>query len=466
MAVDIKKSVADPVAVDTGNVGIQGRVVSKTVQFALFTQNRNAVWGGRQQLIKASYPFAVINFPANRNIFKYEAGDCFRFSYAAYGISNMICRVVQLEEEELESENIIVYAMEDVFSVANAITEYTDPTRLAIPAPDYTVLPFDHQRALEAPYAMSSSVMLLPVACRKSDRDLGFGVYMSIDGGASYFVLGVANNIRPYGVLVGSYPIDTYTIDEGVGFTIEFDNDDVDQVQTVTWPEVFSGQKNTGLLGNEIISFQSITPISGDQYKLEGIIRGRFGTVKEAHLAGEEFYVINFTSKLFSHQEIRAGAERKFKYLPYNVQQTAAIADCTAIDLSIEGECLKPYIPINFDANGSGFAARYDIDITLTWSPRYRGKGAGVGIPGIVLSDSDREGYFIIEVWVNGVKVRTTNSIDDVTWAYTEAMNLVDNGTLPDSLTFKLSNYRNEGGVLYKSDQAIVACEKNPVPSS
>jgi len=199
---------------------------------------------------------------------------------------------------------------------------------------------------------------------------------------------------------------------------------------------------------------------------LEGIIRGRFGTVKEAHLAGEEFYVINFTSKLFSHQEIRAGAERKFKYLPYNVQQTAAIADCTAIDLSIEGECLKPYIPINFDANGSSFAGRYDAGIILTWSPRYRGKGAGVGIPGIVLSDSDREGYFIIEVWVNGVKVRTTNSIDDVTWAYTEAMNLVDNGTLPNSLTFKLSNYRNEGGVLYKSDQAIVACEKNPVPSS
>jgi hypothetical protein len=137
------------------------------------------------------------------------------------------------------------------------------------------------------------------------------------------------------------------------------------------------------------------------------------------------------------------------------------LADCAAIDLILAGKALTPYIPGNFFANGRAFAARYETDIVLTWSPRYRGKGAGIGIPGIVLADADREGYFKIEVWVGGVKMRTTTAIDAATWTYTEAMSLSDNGALPDSVLFKLSNYRVEGGITYESDQVQVTCEKN-----
>ncbi|MCK4529103.1 hypothetical protein KAW18_17190, partial [candidate division WOR-3 bacterium] len=137
------------------------------------------------------------------------------------------------------------------------------------------------------------------------------------------------------------------------------------------------------------------------------------------------------------------------------------ISEATAIDLSIEGESKKPYIPINFLANGSSKVARYSTDIVLTWSPRYRGKGAGIGTPGTVLADTDREGYFEIEVWVSGSKMRTTNSIDAATWTYTEAMNNSDNGALASEALFKLLNYRTENGVLYESDQVEVTCKKN-----
>ena len=460
MTINFKKSVSNPISVDVGNHAIQGRTVPKTIQLASFTTNKNAVWGGKQALQKASYPFAQISFPANRDVFRYEVGDCFKFSYAKYGVENMIGRVLQIEEEGLESENIIVHAMEDIFSVNNTITEYSNPTDNTTDEPDYSLEPFAHQRILEAPYVMTLAVALLPIACRKSLLDQGFRIYMSLDGGSSYFLVDSVVNLQPYGTLAGTYQADTYAIDDEVGFTIDFVQD-VDQVETVTWGEVFAGNKNTAILGDEIISFQSITPVSGTQYKLEGVIRGRFGTTKQDHAEGAEFYCIDKAITLITHNEILIGADRKFKFVPYNVRNTGDIADATPLDLTINGKALTPYMPVNFHANGGSFAARYDTDIDLTWSPRYRGKGAGIGSPGTVIADADREGLFRIEVWVSGVKVRDTDSIDAATWTYTQTMNTDDNGSLATKITFKLSNYRVESGITYESGQVEVICKKN-----
>jgi len=458
---DIKQSTADPAAADAGNVAIQGRVVSKTIQMALFTTNDNAVWAGGNNLRKESYPFAAVSFPANRNAFRLEVGDCFKFSYAQYGISNMICRVLQIAEEGPESETITIQAMEDFFSIANVITEYTTPTGHAITAPDYTVAPFTHQKIIEAPFALSSTIQLLPAACRESALDLGFEVYMSVDGGASYLFITRSQNLQPFGTLVGAYPADTYTLDDEIGFTIDFEQG-AELIETASWSEVFAGIRNVALLGDEIISFQSITPVTGTQYKLEGIIRGRYDTQKQDHAEGAEFYAITSASMtLISNSEIVTGAARKFKFVPYNIKTSGLIAEAAALDLTIAGRALTPYMPGNLCANGSNTAARYDTDIVLTWSPRYRGKGAGIGLPGTVLADADREGLFKVEVYVTAALVRTTDTVGAATWTYTEVMNIADNGSPAASVTFKVSNYRTSGGNTYESDQAEVICKKN-----
>lgn len=457
---DFKKSISDPIAVDIGNYVIQGRIVSKTIQLASFTNNANAVWAAKHQLQKESYPFAFINIPVNRNLFRLQVGDCFKFSYSKYGISNMICRVLQKSEENLESEKIIFNAMEDVFGVSNVITEYSDPPDHVIKPPTYTLTPFTHQAVFEAPYVLSDAIKVLPLACREDDLDLGFDIYLSIDGGASYSLINRISNLQPYGTLVGTYPADTYTIDEETGFIIDF-VDDAELIETTTWANIFSAEQNTAILGDEIISFRDITPVAGTQYKLENVIRGRFGTQKVAHVADEKFWFIKKKVALAAHSEILAGVARKFKLVPYNIKYSGDVSEATAIDLSIEGESKKPYIPINFLANGSSKVARYSTDIVLTWSPRYRGKGAGIGSPGIVLADADREGYFEVEVWVASVKMRTTTAIDAATWTYTGTMNTTDNGSLASEVLFKLLNYCTEDGVLYESDQVEVTCKKN-----
>lgn len=471
MAVDIRQSTADPIAVDTGNIGVQGRVVSKTIQLSLFTLNANAVWGGRQHLLKASYPFAMLQLVANRKAFKLEVGDCFKYTYLKHGINEAVFRVLQKEEQELESENIVINAIEDFYFISRVIDEYTIPTDNTIPRPDYTLIPFIKQMAMEIPYAMTDNIdpEILLIASRESQYDLGFDAYISLDNGVSYSTLSDnVGNLVPFGQVVDfAYP-KTYMIDDTeIGFIVEFRNEaDAALVQTTTWVNTIAGVEHIALLGNEIIFFKNIEPVSGLKYRITNIIRGRMDTVKVDHAIGTNFYMLSRDLMFLSHEEIVVGINRDFKLVPYNARKRGDISLATPIDFDIVGRWRTPYIPGNFNANGGNFAARYDDNIILTWSPRYRGKGAGVGVPGIVLSESDREGYFKIEVWVEGVKKETINLIDDVTWTYTEAMNLFDNGSFAEEVLFKLSNYRTENGILYESAQAEVVCKRNYVPLS
>lgn len=467
MIMDIRQRTASPTAKDQGNVGIQGRIVPKTIKLALFTENRNAVWAGRQILRKASYPFAMITFPANRKTFLFEVGECFKFSYASWGVTDMICRVMAKEEESVESEAMKVYAMEDIFSVALAVDEYSEDDDFAQEPVDYSVFPFLEQTAIEAPFALLETIEVIPMACRQSTVDLGFLLYMSIDGGASYSLLKTMGNIQPFGTLGVAYSADTYPIDDySGGFLIDFtDNGDVDRIETVTWPEVLAATKNNAMLGNELITFQTITPVSGNQYRIENIIRGRWDTVRETHSIGEHFWFIGPTSDIDSaaDSQISAGVTRQFKLVPYNVRMAGNISVATAVPLSITGRARTPYTPGNLAANGSSSAARYNDDVILTWSPRNRGAGAGIGIPGEVLADTRREGLFSVEVWVGGIIQRATSFIDADTWTYTAAMNHADNGALAHEILFKVSNYAApEDGSIYESVKAEVTCRRNP----
>jgi len=458
MAVTFKESISSPVAVDIGNQTVQGRIVSKTVKFGLFTTNENAVWAAKQQLQKESYPFAYISIPVNRNMFRLQVGDVFKFSYAPYGITDMICRVLQIEEEGIKSEKIIIHAMEDIFSVANSITEYGDPENNASVAPDYTITPFTIQQVREAVYLFSpNSTAVIPLASIDNDLLLGYDIYMSTDG-SSYNFLNRSTTINPYGTLNAEYPI-TYTIDDTVGFVVDFVNGQ-DLLETVTFQDVLSGSKNSALLGDEYISFQTITPITETQYQIEGIIRGRLGSEKVTHATGTAFTVI-LNPLILTNSEIAAGADRQFKFVPFNNKFSGSIADATPINLSITGVSSTPYKPINFIANDGAYDARYTDDVVLEWDGRVRGEGSGIGIPGIVLAESTHEGLFQIEVWVDSSLVRTVTDLDVLTWTYTEAMNLSDNTTLAANITFKLLNFIVDSGITYESDQATVVCSLN-----
>jgi hypothetical protein len=465
--IDYKQAMAKPPARDIGNKEIQGILKTRTIRTALFTRNSCAVWAADFALRNTCYPYMNILLVCNRHVFVYEIGDVFKFSYEPEDIFEMVVRVLRIEEADLIKESIKIYIREEPTNLANLMTEYPTPIDHATPKPSYRLSPIVYGKVIEAPYKLAGSeaIKLIPLAAKEHDLSLGYYLYMSLDEGVSYNKVGVCTRYTPYGTLLYAYSADTNRIDDGDdGITITFTRSDTDEfIETISRTSLL-GLTNLALLGDELITFQTITPdpVVSNRFKLTGIVRGRFDTEAEDHAIGTEFWYLGTNFQTFVHQDYHPGIDVTFKMLPFNYKTIHDISVAYEYDLSIVGRVFTPYIPLNLRADGEGVRPYYTGDIVLDWDCRTRtGYGAGVGIASVVTDASPvHEGYFEIEVYVNDVLVRTATAIDALTYTYTTAMNNTDNGSLADEIVFKLSNYRTAGGVTYESDQVELTVEK------
>jgi len=451
---------------DPANLGIVGRVNSKTIRLMMFTTPRNGVWAADRALKGEAYPFAHLTLTVNRDQFRREPGDLFKFNYPKRGISNMVCRVQGVSEEDLaDSEKIVVNAIEDVDYISTQLTGIgSGGVSGEAPPEDLDLEDLVNVTVVEGNFvSIGEDIAVIPIASKELGTEVGYLVYMSIDGGSSYDKIDQVTVWGVYGTLVAAYPSGTYQIDDQVGFEIEFDcpETELDKIQTVSREHLLTG-KNMALLGNEIISFQTVTPVTATKLKLEGIYRGRFDTIREAHSLGEDFYFIGTEYwNAIKHSDIIVGSTRKFKLVPYSLDYTGAVADASEISLDINGRAKTPYMPINIMGNGASFNPLYTGDIVLLWEVRFRGTGAGIGDADTVVDASPVwEGLFKVEVWVSSVLVRTVDAIDAQTWIYTSAMNITDNGSLASVVVFKVSNYLEDGGITYESDQNEITVKK------
>ena len=461
--VNFKKS--EVIARDQANQWLRGAVRHHTVQMSLFTNKDNAMWVADRNLKQEGYPLGSLKFSANRNAFRLEPGDPFLFSYSQYNLADRVFRVTRITEEGPESEQINIEATEDINYLSNEAqsdTAYSEPVER-----DVSIQKLDNVKVFEIPYVQSGEekIKLGVAAGRETLNEIGFGAYRSLDN-TTYDMAETVKTFSIHGTLNGSYPSDTYTIDDTVGFEVTFDNSDVDQIENISRANMISGNDNVALIGDEIISFQYITPVSGSTYKIEKVFRGRFDTTPQDHSSGAHFYLLS-THRYgeLQHAQFLPGTTRYVKAVPFNGVLSSNLSDATAQALQIEGRALKPYMPTNLKVNGVGIRPTYDGtgDLTLTWAPRHRTEGAGQGAADYMTAASPTwEGNFMVKVYHWELLKRTVEGINNDEWTYTSAMNSADGGP-GTKITFQLSNYRTVGGTRYESDsQEIVVRNTSP----
>ena len=447
---------------DPGNIDILGRESSKTEQFGLFCTIQNVSWAADRVLKRGSFPLASISFQANRSVFKYQPGDLFILNYEPYNISNMVFRLIKKSEDSIESEKINIIAVEDIDYISenisqniNSITDIDSKTNV--------VEDLVHVEAMEAPYILSGDeIKLVTFAAKEKGNEKGYSVYYSTDN-ITYSNLGSFSNYSLHGTLSSDYTGDTFEIDDLEGIYVDFGNQNVSLIETCERTDMIAARKNLAILNDELITFQSIIPVSGTIYKLLGIYRGRWDTEKIDHLIGEDFYWLGSRDrfKIFTDTTFVPVNTRYVKIVPYNDNYAGSESEATVIEVSVSGRALKPYIPISFAANGKFRNAFYSTDIILTWKGRLRNKGAGSGDADTILDEVPTwEGQFELEVWVSEVLVRTITGIDFLTFNYDQETNISDNGTLPSSVTFKLKNYRVVDEIKYSSSQIEIIVTK------
>lgn len=458
-AIDYKPALGNPTSIDHANIEIQGMRVSRTVKMGLFTVNENAVRQGDYILSRESYPVARVRFPANRNLFRLQPGDVFKFVYPKYGITEMICRVVTIEEEDVTTEKILVTATEESIHATKPITEYTEPPNYRVKRSADSIAVLTPVGVIEGSYALTEGeeISLIFLAPQKTGDELGYRIYMSQDG-TEYYELTDTSDFQPWGTLAEAYPVTT-TIDEEQGLLINFDSrQDTDALQSISYTELL-GARNTAIIGDEIISFQTVTPVTTTQYRLMGVYRGRWGSVHKSHSIGENFYFLGSTLTKIQHYSFTAGATRYFKLVPYSERSTGSLASASIITHTFTGQAFTPYEVINLKANGDNYWPIYyglpsPDDIVLTWNGRVRGEGTGIGDPAVVVDDpATFEGSFRAKFYVEDSLVRTADNLSEETYTYTAANILADNGNYPSHITAKVSNFIvGAGSIEYESE--------------
>lgn len=463
--VNFKESVVTPD--DIANKEIQDKVSEESFQLPMVQLIEQATLIADRLLESKAYPLLNISVVAKRTAARLQRGDLFKFSYTPYGITDMVVRVLNVQEENLESETVLLTLIEDVNYLSANIDVTNDDilgSRGNLTTPTYQwTEQLTQVTIIESPYVVAGDeIAILPLASRKVGTEKGYQVYLSIDSGASYSLIDTVETYAPSGSLVAEYPSTTNTLDDTVGFEIDSEDVDIDLLDSVTRGLLFTGD-NLAMLGDELISFQTITPHAtiDDRYTITGVYRGRLDTEPATHAAGTDFYFLSDTnSKNITHAKINPGAALKFKLVPFS-KYVGNISDAIPIDITISGRAKKPYRPLNLKINSVLVNPTYSSNCVLTWSPRLRTQGAGIGLADSVTDATPTwEGYFKVEVYVSDVLVRTTKSIDAVTWTYTSAMNTTDNGALANEITFKLSNYRTENNYEYESAQTIKTVTK------
>jgi len=461
VAIDFKAALGNPTSVDHANIEIQGMRISRTVKMGLFTTNKNAVEMGDYLLSKESYPVAKVRFTANRDVFRLQPGDVFKLVLPKYGIQEMICRIAMIEEEDVETEKIAITAVEESVHATMPITTYTEPVNTRRGRDSGRIAVVTPIRIVEVPYSFDGEkvgvIFLIPTM---TGNETGYHLYMSIDG-TEYYKLKTGNLLDVYGTLASAYP-ETSTIDDEIGVTVNFtSSQNTDIMQSIGRVDLY-GNRNLAVINNEIMTIQLVIPITATQYKFTGVYRGRWGTVHTSHAINSPFYWVRNRTPLVNGQ-FMIGSTRYFKLISYSSSQAGALSAAIVNSHTFTGEAYTPYEVINLKANGENYNPLYDSeDIVLTWTPRVRGAGTGLGDPSIVTDAAQtHEGKFRVTIDVGGSTVRTVEDLEVYTYNYTAANIIADNGKYISPITANVTNYIvGAGSIEYESDETSVVIRR------
>ena len=444
---------------DMTNKNIQEKVVSQTYSFPLIQTLERATGLADSILRETSYPLSVISFQANRLANRLQEGDHFKFNYSPYGIIDLPCLVTSIEEGDLLSETITINCIQSVYYATKATTINTNTigsTGNFTPSLGGAVVPLTFVKVMETPYEFVLDTLSISICASRSSSSslLGYQVHMSIDDGVSYNLVATQNAFAPYGQLVEAYPDTTDDIDDTIGLIIDSQDQDFAYIETITRTQLFT-HKNLAILGDELISFQTITPHEtiDNRYILTGIYRGRMDTGKENHPENEAFYFLSDTNvTIINDSRIVVGSELKFKLVPFS-EHLGNIGIATVFPYTVYGRIYTPYAPINITVDGL-YGDTTSPNVIIEWVSRLPGEGAGVGDPDTVVDNVfDWVGLFRVEIYDGETLVKTVEDIDAQSYTYTS---YDSDFTMGSNMTVKIYNYIWEQNYLYTSDPGVL----------
>lgn len=116
-----KESEGVAVAQNTGNIAMFGKIRSTTVSFPFLYNKETANKLAARELSQLSVPLFNATMELNRRAFNLKPGSVFKFSWAEYGISEMVVRIQRFNLGDLLDGKITIKVLQDNFSSKDAV---------------------------------------------------------------------------------------------------------------------------------------------------------------------------------------------------------------------------------------------------------------------------------------------------------------------------------------------------------
>ncbi|MEM7311350.1 MAG: hypothetical protein AAF682_32085, partial [Planctomycetota bacterium] len=209
------------------------------------------------------------------------------------------------------------------------------------------------------------------------------------------------------------------------------------------------------VIGDEIFFLRSIDFVTGNTYRLRGLLRARYDSRVAAHAAGAGVYILQDDDGLFVNDALLEPSVTLYAKTQPTGRGVVSLATVPSQSVDLYGKTVRP-MPveeIRFDtlSDPAGVSTRSWMstagtdDLPITWgyfTPRSAGTGAGRSGAGTPQSPADPEGDFLVEVLDAADVVQRSLTVSSNSFTYTEADRTSDFGGEPNSFKVRVTQLR------------------------
>lgn len=269
-------------------------------------------------------------------------------------------RVASTKLEQLSSE-VTVEAIRDFYAVAATAFVPSVPTSSGgglAPLPD---VPFDFQ---ELPWRLSPARVAIGISRNRAHEQIDGATVLGAPDATNFLFLGTADQVAASGLLTEAITLlDDELIENGP--TFDTDSTDIDiaavldlSADTLAWRQ----GRQILFINGEIFFLRNITALGGASWRLDGLIRKRMDTDREAHAVTDRIWIVERSvMTVVQDVMIAPGVTLDLKTLPSANAQRVDSAAVTPVSHAIVGRALTPLTIVQLRVNDQQSGERLSV---------------------------------------------------------------------------------------------------------
>lgn len=329
-----------------GSVQSQGVVISDSRDYHGIPDHDLAARVAQRELRASSVPLKRLEVKFTRKAYKLKPGDVFKFTWPAEGLSNVVFRVGEVDYGMLTSGAVTVRALQDIFSLPDAVYTVVQPTGWSPPSATPTIPA--NRRIMEATYrdlaqtlsggdlAALASTAGFAVALASSPSGLAINYQLWTRTGANAFADATDGDWTPTATIQASL-----TASPANAAITLLSGNGLDQVEVGQAALIDDGS------ASEIVRVEAIDPIAGTAT----IARGCVDTIPAAHSAGVRIWFYEAGSGA-DPTEWAGGEQVDAKILTHTSTGVLDISTAPIDSVTMVDRQALPYVPQALKING------------------------------------------------------------------------------------------------------------------